>query len=54
MLVTFYFHGNDPDLIGNGLDLDYSNYTPGADNTVYLSQCEACQGVFNITIGLIG
>lgn len=35
MLVTFYFNGNDPDLIGYGLDPDYSNYAPGADNTGY-------------------
>lgn len=35
MLVTFYFNGNDPDLIGNGLDLDYSNYAPEAENTRY-------------------
>lgn len=35
MLETFYFNGNDPVLIGNGLDLDYSNYAPGADNTQY-------------------
>lgn len=33
--MTFYFNGNDPDLIENGLDLDYSNYAPGAENTWY-------------------
>lgn len=31
--VLFYFNENDPDLLGNGLDLDYTNYAPGADNT---------------------
>ena len=35
MPATSHFNGNDPDLIGNGLDLDYSNYAPGADNTPY-------------------
>lgn len=31
--MTFYFNGNGPDQIRNGLDLDYSNYAPGAENT---------------------
>lgn len=35
MIMTFYFNGNDPDLIGKGVDPDYCNYAPGADNTQY-------------------
>lgn len=54
MLLTFHFNGDGPGLIRSGLDLDYSNYAPGAENTQNTSRrSEACR-LFNVPIGLSG